>query len=61
MYRAKSLDKAMLFQVGDSTQQLCQEGKLKINNCVCVCVCVCVYVCVCVCYSDSREAESRLV
>jgi hypothetical protein len=27
----------MLFQVGDSSaQQLCQEGKLNMNNCVCV-------------------------
>jgi hypothetical protein len=35
---------ALLFQVGDSnSQQLCQEGKLKMNNYVCVFVCVCVF------------------
>ena len=43
---------ALLFQVGDSsTQQLCQEGKLKMNN----------YVCVCFLSMDSREAERGLV
>lgn len=38
-YGAKSIDKGVLFQTGDSsTQQLCQEDKMKRNNCVRACV-----------------------
>lgn len=36
-YRDKNTDKGTLFQAGNnSTQQLCQEGKLKMNMYVCV-------------------------
>jgi hypothetical protein len=33
-YRAKSFDKGMLAEEFNSAQQLCTEGKLKMNNSV---------------------------
>jgi hypothetical protein len=43
----------MPLQAGDdsSTQQLCQEGKLKVNNCVYVCLL----------FEDSRKTGRGLV
>ena len=49
--------KGFFFQEEDSsTQQLCQEGKIKMNNSVCMCV----YVCVCVSFiCEFKESWQR--